>query len=161
VRAAAARSLGKVGDASALEPLKAATSDREEIVASEAERALKKLSKKDLKPAPQPSADSGGMSGSGLASKRNPKEVEKLQAKLQQPVVRCIVKHAQRDEEFTGVTVRFTIRPDGRAGTLQLPELTEPAPKLEACLTKLLDKVALEPAAGGNMIVSWPMMLSP
>jgi len=160
VRAAAARSLGKVGDVTALEPLEGATKDREELVVSEARRALKKLSSRPLAPAPPPS-DDFSISGGGLASKRKPEELDKLYQRLAKPLVRCVSRHARRHAGFKGVTVRFTVLPDGRAERLVLPELTEPAPKLEKCVGALLDKVRLKPAAGGELTVSWPLMLAP
>lgn len=159
VRAAAARSLGKVGDASAVEPLEGAKRDREELVANAATRALDKLSRRPLKPAAKPEGSSM-MGGDGLASKRKTEEVEALQQRLQGPLAKCVGRHAARDKAFAGVTIRFTIQPDGRIDSLALPDLAAPAEKLERCVGKVLGQAKLGAADGGSMTVSWPMMLA-
>jgi len=100
------------------------------------------------------------MLGDGLASKRKPAELEALHLQMQEPLAKCVGRHAAKHPAFTGVTITFTIQPDGRIDRLALPELTAPARRLEKCIRKVLSKAKPGPAEGGSLRVSWPMLLA-
>jgi hypothetical protein len=176
VRAAAAISLGKIGHASVRRALQTTALDPEELVADAAREALALLDVRAAAPPASPvpgstspaqaaagtsGADPGfSVSGGGLASARSPAEVRQVADALSGPLQGCGQRQAKRDPGFTGVVLKLRILPDGKAllAPGADPPLTED--RFRSCIEQALAGLRLPPAAGGDLVLTWPLRVS-
>lgn len=160
VRAAAASSLGSLGDPRARPALQAASLDPDPLVALGATRGLEQLtSAAPPPPAPGPEEEFS-MSGPGVASSRSVAERRRIIRRLRKPLHKCLIRQLKRDPDFAGATVDFVIQPDGAVGSVQLRDPEVPEGRLRTCVEKALRSERYGKATGGALRISWPFQVS-